>query len=1162
MRTHPKTIMLRAMLCMSWPGISLACLGQELAFVKPAQGQVKVNPSRKDTGNTDATISLKDAVGQIKKYYSIKIAYRQGLLDGKTIPAAVIGDMKTQDAETILRRLLQNLSLGYKKIGNNQFSLFEYSSSINAGGFTTPDEMAAPAGIVIGNVSSVTDGAVLEGVTVTLKGSSIGTQTDAKGNFKLTVPDNFKNKKIVLVFSFIGYATREMPVAEGQESIVVKLQESNTALADVVVTALGISKQKRAVGYSVTEVKGGELTQARENNVANALSGKIAGVNAAGLSTGPGGSSRITIRGNGSLNGDNQPLYVVNGMPIDNTVPGGAPTVNGITTNVDRGDGIAGINPDDIETISVLKGGTAAALYGSRASNGVILITTKKGRIQKGIGVEYNSTATMETVAVTPDYQYEYGQGDGGVKPTTLAASQATGRRSWGSKIDGSTDYVGVDGKTHPYVAQKKNLQHFYQAGTTFTNSLAFIGGNEAVTYRFSAADLNSRGILPNTTYKRKTLNLSVNAKLSDKLSIEALAQYNLEKGHNRTGAGDALGNPNWTPLEIANTADVRWLAPGYDSLGNEKIWNDAAIASNGYFVMNKFQEDDTKNRFIGQASISYQLVKNLVFKATISRDFYNYNYTNVMPTGTLYTPLGEYAGIKSSVSETNGLVTASWKTRISDKIGISLLGGVNGRKFENSQLNLTGSQFVIPYFYSFANLANSITKPYTGKTITNSIFGSADIDYKNILFLTISGREDWFSTLSPKNNHIFYPSIGGSFILSDALKLPAIFDFAKLRASWAQVGGGAPDPYVINLTYSNVPSSAAPLENITVNPLTNSNDISNANLRPFTSTTYEAGFEVQLLKNRLGFDVTYYNRKTTNDIVNTAISPTSGYNNVILNVGELRNKGIELLITAKPVRTHDFGWNISYNVANNENKVIKLAPGLTQIQIANSVGNWAYLNHIEGKPFGTIVGTRMQRDAAGNVVFNATTGLPVVSPLQQLGNSVAPLTMGLTNEFRYKSFSFSFLLDGKFGNKVFSIFELYATRMGKLKTTLPGRENGLALTGVDQTGAKYSRTVAVADLRPYYDNYKTYSELFLHDGSFVKLRQIIFSYNIPVSKIKLLRVQSASISFVARNLATLYKKTDNFDPEQSFTNSNAQGFESIGLPRTRSYGLNLAVKF
>jgi TonB-linked SusC/RagA family outer membrane protein len=998
-------------------------------------------------------------------------------------------------------------------------------------------------------------------VSLVVNKKLISVMTDNLGNFTLNIPSDALKGGAELTITSVGYGKKQIQVKPGQTSISIGLQPGGDMLDNVVVTALGMKKSRKAVAYAVTEVNGSEFTQARENNVANALSGKIAGVNAAGLSTGPGGSSRVTIRGNGSLNGDNQPLYVVNGMPIDNSVPGGAPTVNGISFNVDKGDGISGINPDDIESITVLKGGTAAALYGSRASNGVILITTKKGKAQRGIGVEYNSTVTMENVAVTPDFQYEYGQGDAGVKPTTLQASINSGRRSWGAKIDGSKDYVGMDGNTHPYVANKDNLKNFYQTGTTFTNSLAFTGGGERVQYRFSAADLNSKGILPSTTYKRKTFNASINAKPSDKITIEAVAQYNLEEGRNRTLAGDALGNPNWTPLEIANTADVRWLEPGYDANGNEFVWSDASIVSNGYFIINKWKESDTKNRFIGQASVSYELFNNLVFKGTVSRDFYNYNYENVMPTGTAYIPAGQFAGLKSDVSETNAMVTGTYKTNFFEKaVGVNIMAGANSRKFVNKQLTLSGANWTIPNFYSFSNLSTASTTPYTGRITTNSLFGSVDLDYRNIFFVTFTGREDWFSTLSPKNNHIFYPSVGGSFLLSDAIKLPHFFNYAKLRGSWAQVGGGAPDPYQINLSYSIVPSSGPTLVNVT-RDINNQQNIANPDLKPYTSTTYEAGLELQMVNHRIGLDFTVYNRKTTNDIVNTALSTTSGYNNVILNIGELRNQGIEVLLTGKPI-AGDFAWNVSYNVAYNDNKVIKLAPGLKSIQIATSVGNWAYLNHIEGKPFGTIVGTRMVKDDNGNTVYNATTGLEVISPLQELGNSVAPLTMGFTNEFRYKNFTFSFLIDGKFGNKVFSVFEVYAVRMGKLKNTLPGRENGLALSGVDQAGNPYSRTVPVASLRPYYDNFKTYSEIFLHDGSFVKLRQVILSYNIPVSNIKLVKLQSANISFVARNLAILYKQTDNFDPEQSFTNSNAQGFESIGLPRTRSYGLNLALKF
>ena len=1000
-------------------------------------------------------------------------------------------------------------------------------------------------------------------VTVVVGKSEASITTDTKGNFVLNIPVATKSSSIQLIITSVGYEKKQMTIEAGQTDLTISLKAGTSDMLDnVVVTALGVKKDRRSVAYAVSEVKGSEFTQARENNIANALSGKIAGVNAAGLSTGPGGSSRVTIRGNGSMIGDNQPLYVINGMPLDNTVPGGAPTVNGITSNVDKGDGIAGINPDDIESITVLKGGTAAALYGSRASNGVILITTKKGRAQRGIGVEYNSTYTMDNVAVIPDYQYEYGQGLDGVMPTTLTASQASGRKSWGAPIDGSTNYMGVDGKTHPYVAQKKNYQNYYQTGTTFTNSIAFSGGGDNFTYRFSAADLNSRGILPGTTYKRKTFNVALNGKVSSKINIEALVQYNLEQGHNRTGAGDALGNPNWTPLEIANTADVRWLKPGYDSAGNETIWNDAAIASNGYFVINKWKEDDTKNRFIGQASISYELIKNLVFKGTVSRDFYNYNYTNILPTGALYTPLGEYVGLKSDLSETNSMLNVTYKTKFGENFGLTAMAGANSRKYEDKELNMTGKQYIIPYFYSFSNLASSTTKPYTGQLTTNSVFGSADLDFKNIFFLTFTGRQDWFSTLSTKNNSIFYPSVGGSLILSDAIKMPSFIDMAKIRGSWAQVGGGAPDPYAINLTYSNVPSSGQPLLNVTQDQSA-LNAISNPNLKPYTSTTYEAGVEFQTLHNRLGIDFTYYNRQTTNDIVKTTISSTSGYNSVIMNVGELRNHGVELLLTGKPVRSSNFNWNISYNLAYNESKVVELAPGLTSVQIASSVGGWGLLQQIKGQPYGTIVGTVMKRDAQGNVIFNRNNHLPVMSDLMPLGKSVAPYTMGLTNEFRYGNFALNVLIDGKFGNKIFSVFEVYATRMGKLKSTLPGRDKGLELKGVDQSGAVYDTTITQAGgvLRNYYDNYKVYSELFLHDGSFIKLRQVILSYNIPVSKIKVAKIQSASISFVARNLFILYRETKNFDPEQSFTNSNAQGFESIGLPRTRSYGLNLTIK-
>jgi TonB-dependent SusC/RagA subfamily outer membrane receptor len=376
--------------------------------------------------------------------------------------------------------------------------------------------------------------------------------------------------------------------------------------------------------------------------VANALTGRIAGVNATGMATGPGGSSRIIIRGNGSLSGNNQPLYVINGMPIDNTIPGGGTTSGGGGMNVDRGDGISGINPDDIESITVLKGGAAAALYGSRASNGVILITTKKGRAQKGIGVELNSTATIEDIAVYPDWQYEYGQGFDGRKPLTQAEAISSGRLSYGAKMDGQP-YIQFDGQMRPYSPVKDNIQDFYRLGTNFINTVALTGGSDAITYRLGVSNTDANSIVPNSSFTRKTANLNLNAFLGKKLSVETVVQYNLDKGVNRPKVGYADMSPAWATYMLANTVDIDHLAPGYDENGNEVQWNPVPQAPNSYFVVNKFRNNDSKNRFIGQANIQYDILDNLFVRGSISQDYYTFDFENIQPTGNAFRPLVSY---------------------------------------------------------------------------------------------------------------------------------------------------------------------------------------------------------------------------------------------------------------------------------------------------------------------------------------------------------------------------------------------------------------------------------------------------------------------------------------------------------------------------------------
>ena len=985
----------------------------------------------------------------------------------------------------------------------------------------------------------VTDanGAPLPGANILEKGTTNGVQSDFDGNFSIEVSDG----NAVLVFSYVGFATKEVPVND-KTILNVRLEETAEGLDEVVVTALGITKEKKALVYSVSEVEGNDLTQAREMNVANSLSGKVAGVTVSGMATGAGGSSRVIIRGNGSLNGNNMPLYVVNGMPIDNSIPGGPATRSGGRINVDRGDGIGGINPDDIETISVLKGGAAAALYGSRAANGVILITTKKGKAQENMRIKYNSTSTYDFIYLYPDFQYEYGQGVDGTKPMTQAEALNSGHTSFGARMDGKP-YVQFDGVERPYspVYVKDNLNAVYRMGTNFANTLAFTGGSEHINYRFSLSNTDAENIQPNSSFNRKVFNLNLNASLGKKLSIQAVGQYNIEKANNRPKIGYEDVNASWVTQVIANTVDITDLAPGYDEEGKEIQWGPWAESTNVYFTLNKFINHDKKNRFIGQVNIKYDLSDNLFIKGTIGEDHYNFGYVAISPWNLAFRPLGDYESINSLVTETNSMLILNYNTKFLKNFSLNALFGGNRQSNRYEETRIVGRDYVVPYFYEYTNLSILNTVPTDQRSQINSFFGSVDLDYKNMAFLTMTGREDWFSTLSPENNHIFYPSIGGSVILSEALDLPSLFSFVKLRGSWAQVGASTVDPYQINQTYGLVQGghNGRPVQTL--------GKIPNPNLRPLVSTTYEIGFESRFINNRFGIDFTFYNRQTTDDIVETEVSSTSGMNSALLNIGKLSNKGIEMLLDAKLLEGDRFKWDISYNLAYNKSEILQLAPGLDTREI--------------GKPYNTLWGYDKLVDENGESVYDANSGYAAKTELLDLGVGVPPYTMGFTSNLSYKDFSLNILLDGKFGNSIWSRTSQYTQRFGLQKRTLPGRENGLTVTGVDTNGNPFTKTWPVEDLDSYYDNDKHYDTPFIYDGSFVKLRRLILGYHIPVKNQGLLR--SASVSLVASNLLTLYSKTGKlFDPESNNLVTNDQGYESFGVPPTRTVGINFMVEF
>lgn len=1008
------------------------------------------------------------------------------------------------------------------------------------------------------------NGEPLIGVSVRVKGSETGASTDINGNFSLSAPDN-----AILVFTYIGYVTQEVAV-NGRASINVTMQEDRQSLSEVVVTAFGVTKAKRGLGYAVQEVRGEEFTESRQNNIANSLTGKIAGVDATQANSGAGGSSRVIIRGNTSLNGNQQPLYVVDGMPINNTNRG--PVTSSTGFNADRGDGISSMNPDDIATISVLKGGAAAALYGSQAANGVILITTKKGSAQKGVGIEVTSDANFGNPSVFPNYQYVYGQGNDGVKPATAAAALSSGRLSYGAKIDGSM-VMQFDGVLRPYsaVSVKDNIKNFYQTSQNITNTVAFNAGNQNLRMRLSVSDLRAKDQQPNSTYKRKTANLNVTGKMgkNDFLTIESSVQYNLVEGNNRPNVGYAEINAAWPVYLAANVVDVRNMRgtdpnrPGINVFtGRELDWNPVPAAVNPYYAAYQIGNQDDRQRLIGRASVQANILPNLFIKGTVARDFNYYTESFYVPSTNSFTPLGYYNSSKQQDDKTNFQGIINYNERfLKDKLGLNILAGVQSERDYSENTTANGTQWVVPNFYSISNLVNrDLVNVGQGSVGTNSVFGEANIDYNNILYLTVTGRQDWFSVLNPGFNSIFYPSVGASFILSEVVKMPKFIDYAKLRSSWAEVGSATVNAGSINQTYAVSTVNAYGLPT-----LTNPNVLNNPNIRPVTVETIEGGFEVQMLNSRIGLDVNYYSRRTRNDILSPPISGATGFAAGRRNLGLITNKGWEISLTGSPIKNDKFSWDVNYNFGYNQSKIVELAPGIDVLTLGSGIGGPQMINAV-GLPYSTVRANVMKLDANGNKVYNTATGYEV-QELRDLGVGNPPYLMGLGNNFRYKRFSLTIDLDSKFGAVGYSNLIQYATRFGLTPQTLPGREGGLTVTGVTPTGAAYSKLWNVVDLDTYYNNFgNAYPGHWVYSTDFIKLRRAVLKYNLPVSTLKFMRVQSASIGITGLNLAILYQdkrtKEAGIDPEMQETVGNAQGSQGVAMPRTRNIGFNLNLRF
>ena len=1056
------------------------------------------------------------------------------MFSNRQIPAGKNINIDVKDAAVtdILHDLLNNTGLTYNVLPNNLIVI-------------VPQKDKADDIIIKGKVTDET-GLPVIGASIRVKNGKGGATSDANGIYTLSAPAD-----AVLIVSYVSYTSQEIPV-NGQTTINASLKPSANDLSEVVVTALGITKDQKTLGYSLTKVSGATMDKARESNIANSLEGQVAGLSVGGTSGGPGASVRLNIRGATSFTGSTSPLLVIDGVPIDNSVRSTAGQYGGS----DGGDGFSNINPDDVESMTVLKGSTASALYGARAANGVILITTKSGKKGK-VQIELNSNTQFEKAVDNSDYQYVYGQGVGGIKPSTQQAAISTGLYSWGGKLDGSS-VLAYDGTSHPYSAVTNNVSTFYRTAPSFTNSVSIAGGGENGTYRFSAADLDAQSILENSGLKRQTFNFSTQQQLTKKLSFNLMANYVNQQDKNKAYLSDSPMNANYALQFLPTSMNVTTLAPGYDSTtGNESSWNDNSYVTNPYFVTSQFINNINRKRITTAMSAKYQFTDYLSLMGRLGYDLTNDRSLSVTPTGTAYSKLseGQLNGLTQEQRvELNADFLLNFNKDVFKDFNINASAGASYRKSTYEETGSSGAQFIVPYLYTPSNLrTKSVTYAYNGLE-TPSIYYTADFSYKGLITVSTTGRYDTFSTLPADNRSIFTPSVSTSFVFSQLTHLDWL-SFGKLRASYAKTSGEPADAYLTQQYYT--------VGNSINGTATGSfsSTLPNAALRPYTLSEFEVGTEMKFLKNRIGIDAAFFTKKTEGEIVKAATSTASGYDYRYVNLGSTKNTGLELMLTGTPIKSKDFTWNSTMNFTHIKNIVLDIDGGTNAgIQTGTYRPGNAFIEVVKGYSVAQIMAYDYKYDAKGNVIIGAN-GIPEQGELKAYGSGLPKIYGGWSNDFHYKHWDASFLIDYKFGNKVLSATEYYSYQYGLNKATLVGRETGVVATGVTEDGAVNTKNV---DAQTYYTGLiSNISKLSVLDGSFIKFRQATFGYTFTPQVLGKMPFSAISVNFVARNLFTIMKHTPNIDPENTFSSEVAYaGVEGGSLPYTRTYGFNVNFKF
>ena len=1060
---------------------------------------------------------------------------------------------------------------------------------------------AAQVTTVRGIVTTEEDGEPVIGASVIVKGTSLGTVTDVNGRFELSgLPPSATR----LLISYISLMAKEVAIAP---QVSVTLKSDTHLLDEVVVTALGISREKKALGYTAQEVKQDALVQGKDNNLLNSLSGKIAGVRITNTQ-GDVGSSRIVIRGETSIAGENQPLFIVDGIPVDNS------QLNARSSGRDFKNAIADLNPEDIKTLTVLKGPNAAALYGARAAHGAIVITTKGGdKRQKGIGITLHSSTQVSFVATLPEFQNLFGQGAGGrfsyVDGKGAGVNDGVDE-SWGPRLDIGLlipqfdSPLDADGNrvATPWVSHPNNVRDYFRMGISTNNGISVARGDDKYQFRVGYNYEKQVSIVPDAGTNKTNISLNTDYHLAKWIVVGATANYIVYTAPSLPGSATPSGSnvrsnsPMLQFLWFGRQVDTNSLKADYT-----RNWN-SSYYDNPFWSASYNTQSQERHRLIGDLHAEFRLTDGLHVRFRTSTDWYNDRRKSKVKWGSAGagSPYGSYAEDAYTVKENNTEVLATYIKQLNKNWGIDALLGFNVRNKQYENNYQAAPRLAVADLYTLTNSRDPLTSSNDFYRLRQyGLYGSIQLDYRRWAFLNITGRNDWSSTLPVDNNSYFYPSVTASVLLSEAFgwRSKAV-NYLKIRGGWSQVGADA-NPYQLATVFTSETAFNG-------NPLQSSSTIGmNSNLKPENTSSIEAGFEAAFWDNRLYLDFTYYKTDSRNQILKLATTAASGYTSQVRNAGHIRNRGYEIQLGAVPIQTSKgFRWNLDLNYGANSSKVVKLDDeGLitsyrlysSGIQILASVG----------EAYGTLFGTSYVRDANGNVVVDAN-GLPKISTTNKtLGKFTPDWTGGISNTFSYRSLSLSFLIDASVGGSIFSNTNKTGKYTGVLANTLSGRDaehgglwyytaamgnnvrlpespsysvssdglyyaqvngqstrvyqDGIMVEGVTESGSKNEEVVSA---EKYYHRIYSIAEANVYDASYVKLREVALSYRLPRLWTQKLHLQEASVTLTGRNLWTIYKSVPNIDPESALTTGNAQGVEAYSLPTTRSFGVNLSVKF